>query len=130
MEMKTKRQIEALRDAITLIELNIKESCRPSGMNEETRRLYRVLHDVEDRIEALQRGPDEKRDARFWECKCKKFPVWSKRDSQFCTLCHWEMEDDASASVEAIRSNRFATEESFLIAYNTREYYDHLDMFG
>ena len=67
-------------------------------------------------------------DPRFWNCNCKKYYIWAKRDDTFCPLCGANAEDQPDSRVGEIgRGGLFATDYSWLIAYNISEYYDSLD---
>jgi len=88
-------------------------------------------------------------DPRFLRCRCENHPIWLKSDLEWesneawrnsginpqtrnvqCPLCHQEMREMPNAYKEDIgRGGLFATDASFISAYNISEYYDSLDAF-
>jgi hypothetical protein len=70
-------------------------------------------------------------DPRFWDCECKDNYIWAVFDNGFrCPLCKAERNDQPASVIEEIGAGgKFATDESWLIAYNMEEYYDSLDEF-
>ena len=109
------------------------------------------MRDILDRaiLEARKAHGEPVTDPRFVRCKCDKYPIWSKADLEWesneawrgrdinpklrqvqCPLCHKLMHEMPDAFVEDIaRGGLFATDASFLNAYNISEYYDTLDGF-
>ena len=77
---------------------------------------------------------DHLHDSRFWDCACEDNYIWARADSviedHICPLCKANAKDRPASKVEEIgRGGLFATDDSWLIAYNISEYYDSLDAF-
>ena len=79
-------------------------------------------------------------DPRFWDCDCDDVYIHSKSVDTMCPLCKVDMYEeggigDLSADVpdsrvlEIAQGGKFATDDSWLHAYNLEEYYDSLDWY-
>lgn len=110
-----------------------------------------AMRDVLDRaiLEARAAHGEEMRDPRFLRCNCDSYPIWNKTDLIFesdeawrnsdidpktrnvqCPLCNRKMSEMPDAfKVDIGRGGLFATDASWLVAYNISEYYDSLDAF-
>ncbi len=74
-------------------------------------------------------------DPRFWDCNCETVYIHSKSIDTMCPLCKADLLEDGgenadlpdSRVLEIAQGGLFATDESWLHAYNLGEYYDSLD---
>ena len=109
------------------------------------------MRDVLDRaiLEARNAHGEEMTDERFVRCNCDSYPLWSRADLEWesneawrnsgidpktrhvqCPLCNQKLSNMPDAFKEDIgRGGLFATDASWLTAYNISEYYDTLDAF-
>ncbi len=110
-----------------------------------------AMRDVLDRalLEARNAHGEEMTDERFVRCNCDSYPLWSKKDLEWesneawrnsdidpktrhvqCPLCNQKLSNMPDAfKVDIGRGGLFATDASWLTAYNISEYYDTLDAF-
>ncbi len=69
-------------------------------------------------------------DPRFWACKCDKYFIHAKCMDVVCPLCGAKAKEQSDALVSEIgKGGLFATDDSWLVAYNLSEYYASLDAF-
>lgn len=109
------------------------------------------IRDSVDRaiLHARKAHGEDMTDPRFVRCRCDKYPIWFKLDLEVasneawrnkdidpetrhvqCPLCHKKMSNMPDAfKTDIARGGLFATDESWLVAYNISEYYDSLDAF-
>lgn len=69
-------------------------------------------------------------DPRFWDCECEGYHIHAKVVDVVCPLCGARADEQPDARVDEIgKGGLFATDNSWLVAYNLSEYYDSLDEF-
>ena len=79
---------------------------------------------------AVQQRIDSTTDPRFWDCECAEVYIHSKSIDTYCPLCKADQFHDVHPDarvLEIAQGGKFATDDSWLIAYNMSEYYDSLD---
>ena len=89
------------------------------------------------RLSELVPVSDTDTDPRFWDCNCTEVYIHSKSIDTFCPLCKADMLDGRLQSsdlpdsrvIEIAQGGKFATDDSWLHAYNLEEYYDSLDWY-
>jgi len=90
-----------------------------------------VMVIIDGTVEFLTADTDQVvTDPRFWDCECVRLYIHNKRIDTHCDLCGAKHEDQPDSRVNEIAAGgKFATDDSWLVAYNMSEYYNSLDEF-
>lgn len=130
---------EAIEEAIELI-VGERDEARSNGEEEYADHLTQIVIGLESG-DGLVDSPlgdvlPPTTDPRFWDCDCDTTYIHSKSVDTFCPLCGVDLIDPAfnagisdARVIEIAQGGKFATDESWLHAYNLEEYYDSLDWY-
>ncbi len=123
------KRAEAIEEAVEILR-DEREQASKNGNEEYANFLLEVIVPLTD--VTTQVATDTTTDPRFWDCNCDEVYIHSKSIDTHCPLCKADAMLNGSPDarvLEIAQGGKFATDDSWLHAYNLEEYYDSLDWY-